>query len=185
MAEIIDCPSCHRKLQASEAPDGQDVQCPGCGTTFHVRTGAASIRVEPLVREVERTRPQRGPGVDDYALDESRGRPEGWTSLPPHGDRPFGLLRPHRGATVLTIGILALAGLILCLPAVVLGPIAWAMGSSDLTLIRAGRMDRTGEGITARGQTCGIIATVLGGIGLVLACLGMLNDNTIFGRPHW
>jgi hypothetical protein len=86
---------------------------------------------------------------------------------------------------VLTLGILALVGLIICVPAVVLGPIAWVMGSSDLGLIRAGRMDHTGEGMTAAGQTCGIIATALGAIGLALTCLGMVNDNRLFGRHNW
>jgi hypothetical protein len=46
-------------------------------------------------------------------------------------------------------------------------------------------MDRTGEGMTAAGQTCGIIATALACIGLALTCLGVLNNNRPFGHPNW
>jgi len=63
--------------------------------------------------------------------------------------------RPHRGGTVLTMGIL---GLVCC---IVFAIIAWVMGSSDLKEIQAGRMDPSGEGLTRAGMICGIIGTVL------------------------
>ena len=34
MQEIINCPSCQRKLQVPDSLLGQDVQCPTCGATF-------------------------------------------------------------------------------------------------------------------------------------------------------
>lgn len=64
-------------------------------------------------------------------------------------------VRPHRGAAVLTLGIL---GLVVC---VICGIIAWAMGSSDLAAMRAGVMDRSGEGLTKAGQICGMISVIL------------------------
>jgi len=67
--------------------------------------------------------------------------------------------RPHRGGTVLALGIV---GLVVCWPC---GAFAWSMGNADLRDIRAGRMDPTGEGMTQGGRICGMIATILGLIG--------------------
>jgi hypothetical protein len=41
------------------------------------------------------------------------------------------------------------------------------MGNNDLREMKAGRMDRSGEGTTKAGQICGIIGTILGAIGLI------------------
>jgi hypothetical protein len=184
MAEIITCPSCQRKLQAPESILGQDVQCPSCGATFVAAFGAP--RPGPVPRESDRPGGGRGRQTDDYGLDEDRGGREGWRSLPPREGLPQGQRLPHRGPAVLTLGVLALVGLVICVPSLILGPIAWVMGSNDLNLIRSGRMDRSGEGPTAAGQTCGIIATVLGGIGFVLVCLGRMTDaHFLFGRRGW
>jgi hypothetical protein len=109
MPEIIDCPNCHRKLQAPESLNGQDVQCPSCGTTFRASIGPTSVRVEPLVRPAEQPRPRGEPPADDYGLDDPRGGPGDWRSLPPRGEGR-GRALPHRGSGVLTVGILALVG---------------------------------------------------------------------------
>jgi hypothetical protein len=194
MPEIITCPSCQRKLQAPESTLGQDVQCPSCGATFIATFGAPPPRPAPVPRESSRPVSGGGRGrqaddygrADDYGLDEERGGRAGWRALPPRADLPHGHVLPHRGAAVLTLGILALVGLVICVPSLILGPIAWVMGSNDLVLIRSGRMDRSGEGMTAGGQTCGIIATILGGIGLVLVCLGRMGNGPFgLGRRGW
>ena len=62
---------------------------------------------------------------------------------------------PHRGNTILVLGIL---GLIVCGP---LGIAAWVMGKGDLAKIDAGLMDPTGRGTTQAGMVLGIIGTVL------------------------
>ena len=66
-----------------------------------------------------------------------------------------GYVRPHRGAAVLVLGILGLAVCVIC------GIIAWSMGSKDLREMRAGRMDRSGEGMTRAGYICGMISVIL------------------------
>jgi hypothetical protein len=76
---------------------------------------------------------------------------------PPYGGPVY--LQPHRGATILVLGILGL--LCTCLP---LGIVAWIMGNSDLAAMREGRMDRSGEGITRAGQILGIITCALTGL---------------------
>lgn len=69
---------------------------------------------------------------------------------------------PHRGTTVLVMGILSL---VICAP---LGIAAWIMGKGDLSKIDAGLMDPMGRGTTQAGMVLGIIGTVL----LVLQVIG-------------
>ena len=66
---------------------------------------------------------------------------------------------PHRGALILTFGILGIA---CCFP---FGIAAWIMGNSDLAQIEAGMMDPSGKGTTNAGRICGIIGTILAIIG--------------------
>lgn len=70
-------------------------------------------------------------------------------------------IRPHRGTMILVLGIL---GIVLCM---ICGIIAWVMGNADLREMQAGRMDRTGEGLTKAGKICGMIGTILWGLYIV------------------
>ena len=63
-------------------------------------------------------------------------------------------VQPHRGVTVLVLGIL---GLMVC---GIFGIPAFMMGKRDLELIRQGRMDKEGESLTKVGYILGIIGTV-------------------------
>lgn len=74
-------------------------------------------------------------------------------------------MRPHRGAIVLVLGIL---GIVVCF---IMGIIAWVMGNTDLSAMRAGTMDPSGEGLTQAGRICGIISVALGVLGF---CLGIV-----------
>ena len=74
-------------------------------------------------------------------------------------------MKPHRGTVILVLGIL---GLVLCMP---LGIVAWIMGSSDLKDMDAGTMDPSGRGNTNAGKICGMIATILAIVGLVIGVL--------------
>jgi hypothetical protein len=82
-------------------------------------------------------------------------------------------MKPHRGTLILVLGIL---GLVVCAP---FGIAAWIMGSGDLKQIEAGQMDPEGRGLTNAGRICGMIATILLALGVVLfvvlAALGMLG----------
>jgi hypothetical protein len=61
----------------------------------------------------------------------------------------------------------------------VLGPVAWIMGNNDLAQMRAGQMDREGEGMTQAGRVCGMIATIIVIVVVVLyggcCCIGMMG----------
>jgi hypothetical protein len=74
-------------------------------------------------------------------------------------------LAAHRGTMILIFGIL---GLVVCFP---FGVAAWIMGNKDLNEIRSGRMDPSGEGTTQAGRICGMIATILAVLGIVIAVI--------------
>lgn len=64
-------------------------------------------------------------------------------------------MEPHRGTTVLVLGIL---GLVVCQ---ICGIIAWVMANQDIPKMEAGTMDPEGLGQTKAGKICGIISVVL------------------------
>ena len=66
---------------------------------------------------------------------------------------------------ILVLGIL---GLVICGP---LGIAAWIIGNGDLKEMDAGAMDPGGRSTTNAGMICGIIATILLGIGIVVCIL--------------
>lgn len=82
-------------------------------------------------------------------------------------------MKPHRGTLILVLGIL---GLVICQP---IGIAAWVMGSGDLKQIDAGQMDSSGRGLTSAGRICGIVATILLILGVIvgvmLAAFGVLG----------
>lgn len=76
-------------------------------------------------------------------------------------------MKPHRGTTILVLGILSL---VLCAP---LGIAAWIMGNSDLKEMDAGVMDPSGRSTTNAGRICGIIGTILLIIGVLVGIAAM------------
>jgi predicted Zn finger-like uncharacterized protein len=91
---------------------------------------------------------------------------------------------PHRGALLLTFGVLSLVMLSMCpLVGVVLGGVAWVMGQSDLRKLRRGDMDPAGQGLTQAGWICGIIGALLNGL-FTLGCAGMFGLMWYDSRPR-
>ena len=92
------------------------------------------------------------------------------TPYPPAAPVPQ-MLKPHRGTTVLVLGIL---GLVVC---VICGIIAWVMGKNDLREMDAGIMDPSGRGTTNAGRICGMISVILACVGfaiwLILVIVGV------------
>jgi hypothetical protein len=78
-------------------------------------------------------------------------------------------MKPHRGVTILVLGILSLV--FGCFP---IGIVAWIMGKNDLKDMEAGTMDPSGRGQTQAGKICGMIS-------VILAILGVLAAILIFG----
>ena len=83
-------------------------------------------------------------------------------------------MKPHRATLILVLGILGLVTS--CFP---LGIAAWIMGNKDLKEMDAGVMDPSGRSNTNAGRICGMIATILLIIGVVVAiallALGVLG----------
>src|SRR5262245_5360006 len=171
MNEISTCPQCRRDVQIPESLMGKNVKCPLCGTTF-VASGAGAFSQAPQPPAAPwsnepppppRPPPFRYPDRGEYPDDRRDYRdPYGYRG--PY-DRP---VEPHRGAAVLTLGILSL---VICGVGFVTGLIAWIMGGIDLSKIQRGVMDRQGEGTTRAGMICGIIGTVLQVLGFFLFIL--------------
>ncbi len=88
-------------------------------------------------------------------------RPSRVLRLPPR--------KPHRGRTVLTLGLLAL---LLPVPlGFVLGPLAWKYARQDIPRMRRAEMDPNGLGPTRIGQGAAVGGIILG-ILLVIAAAG-------------
>ncbi len=88
------------------------------------------------------------------------------TPPPLYTQAPVTRLAPHRGGSILTLGII---GLLLC---VICGIIAWVMGNDDMAEMRAGRMDPSGMGMTQAGRIMGIISCILNIIAILAAVMG-------------
>jgi hypothetical protein len=86
-------------------------------------------------------------------------------------------MKPHRGTVILVLGIL---GLVICGP---LGIAAWIMGNGDIKEMDAGTMDPSGRGTTQAGKICGMIATILMIIGVVIGIL-VVALGVVAGASH-
>jgi len=97
----------------------------------------------------------------------------------------------HRGGMVMTLGIISVSLLVvdfgcsccggglgimistgISAVGLGLGIPAWIMGQKDLARMRNGDMDESGRGTTQTGWICGLIGTILHGLGVV--CGGIL-----------
>jgi hypothetical protein len=126
------------------------VQCPTCQSIFVAERpaeGPTPVRAEYVAADPRPRRPRDDDEDDDYPERRPRRR---W-------------LQPHRGTAVLVLGILSLV--MGCFP---LGIVSWVMGNSDLSAMRRGEMDPSGEGITQAGRICGMISTILALAGCLL-----------------
>jgi hypothetical protein len=166
----INCPSCKGTVRVPEDLLGKRVQCPRCQATFVAEvddeprpTPPAAVEQPVESGEPVAPRPRRPARADEYDdYEDSDDRPR----------RRYG--RPHRGGAILTLGILSL---VICAP---LGIFAWVMGSNDLTEMKRGQMDRSGEGLTQAGRILGIIACVF----MILGCVIYGFFFALLGARH-
>jgi hypothetical protein len=77
-------------------------------------------------------------------------------------------LRPHRGGTVLALGIVGLLSPLILVP---LGVAAWVLGSKELRGMNEGRIDPAGRTPTQVGRVFGIVGT---GLWVLIAGLTLL-----------
>ncbi len=146
------------------------VTCPSCNRSLRVPDDLVGTRVQcPSCRTTftanvssePEDRPRRSRRDDEDDDD----RPS-----------PSRHLAAHRGDTIQLLGILSFF-----LVPLVLGPLAWIMGRSDLAEMDAGRMDPAGRQATQTGKTCGMIATIIWGSFAVIGFLVWLTIVVIYG----
>ena len=148
----LSCTDCGQTLRVGDEHAGKKARCPKCGSIATVPTAGESPAPAPsdaspfdTDKPAEPVNPFAdlpGPSPNPYQSPSS-----------PLGVTPR-YAKPHRGGLILTFGIV---GILCCGP---FGIAAWVMGSADLKEIRAGRMDRSGEGLTQAGM---ILGSVLSG----------------------
>jgi hypothetical protein len=162
MGTIIECPSCCRPLHVATDLLAYPLNCPACKTTFEVLDAGTTARVE--TRALEAISP-----ADDEPEEEERP----WERREQRRVRRD--CEPHRGGTVLLLGIIGLGLSLMGWPGVVglpIGITAWVMAHGDLRKIRAGEMDPGGHSLTRAGRICGIIGTLCSSCFLLLIVAG-------------
>ncbi|MEC7567252.1 MAG: DUF4190 domain-containing protein [Planctomycetota bacterium] len=106
---------------------------------------------------------------DEKNVDETPVMP---ISFDPKAVKPVSreeLLPSNRGGLILCLGIV---GVSVCCLGIILGPIATIMARSDLKRIKNKEMSDSGRLAVVIGQILGILSTLLGIAGIVLAVLG-------------
>ena len=169
------CTGCGQKLRVSDEHAGKMARCPQCGTIARVPDpdGPPSESTPPTEAFPRPDQSQPTPKPESRPVAENPFAENPYT--PPHQPQISPAispgssrhLQPHRGGAILALGIAGIACCVIC------GIIAWAMGSSDLKRMQAGTMDPSGRGLTQAGMILGIVATVIGAIGLVVNVIGI------------
>jgi hypothetical protein len=141
---IASCSSCQAQFQVSSELVGKQGRCPQCQATFTIGGAAQSPNPDP-----------RQPGSV------------------PHPQQPFygahgaGMMEPHRGGTILALGLI---GFFLFVPLCI---VAVVMGKADLKKMDAGLMDPSGRGSTNAGVILSWIAIGIAIVSIVLICVLM------------
>ena len=80
-------------------------------------------------------------------------------------------LAPHRGVTILVLGIL---GVVLGILGLIPAMIAYGMAGKDLGKMDQGHMDPTGRGMTTAGRVLGLVGGLLVALYAVIVVLAIM-----------
>ncbi len=153
MSQLVECPTCGRKINLPDDSANKKVTCRGCESTNRIHaTDGGSLFLTCIEETVEPSPEVRAPA----SRKGSRSSPSSRGNQTRSGrqSRSRGNHRTPDGAsTVLIVGILSL---VLC---AFLGPVAWVMGNSYLEKCKRARVRPEGGGVA--GRVLGIIATAL------------------------
>jgi len=101
---------------------------------------------------------------------------------PPPGYPPGYGLAPHRGAAVLTLGIIGLVlsfASLLAIAGLTCSILAVVMGTKDLREMTAGVMSPAGRGMTTAGRVCGIIGMSITAVFVVIVLVALFAVGTM------
>ena len=176
----FNCHVCGKLLRTADEKAGKTAKCPGCGEKLSVpqadeaaddyesddaggsgldefgdvaapSTKSGPMKACPMCGEQIRRAASRcrfcGEDVDDR-----------------YSSRSSSYSQPHRGAMILTFGILSF---FVCQ---IFGIVAWVMANGDLQEMKSGRMDPEGEGLTKAGKIISIVSLALTVAALLLYC---------------
>lgn len=204
MTTVIACPACQQNVEvpSEQLGLGQAVHCPGCAHVFTPTSPPPRAVPPPLPAddvpvwerppEEDLARPLDEDEVPelDVQIEEaeqrrrrreekkSRGRDTSETGY--YGElsrKQRKMMAPHRGATVVALGIISLLFSPCCLLAIgacACGYYAYQMGSHDLQEMYAGRMNRSGESLDKIGRMLGIIGMVVSAPVILLSLIGLI-----------
>ena len=162
MSEIILCPACSSKVQLPAEFLDKTVQCPECKHIFVAGASSTAISATPAAAPVPP--PAAAPAPAEPDAPSPRYDPSRFDDDEGDGFDAWGVSRtPHRrdrAGVVLTLGILAIV--LGCGIGVVLGPIAWFIGSADLRAIDRGEMDGQNRSMVQAGRIIGAVGFGLG-----------------------
>jgi hypothetical protein len=169
---------------------GQQVRCATCSKVFEAKAQeAVPLRAgdelaapggpsdlpqatdDDADREERRSRRWRNDAADEDDFDDDR--------FDRRGRRLRRDLEPHRGTTLIVMGIFSLVlpfvcGLIGAPIGIGLGIAAAVMGTRDLAKIRGGTMDPDGESQTRTGLVLGYVGLCLSGLVFLASCAYMV-----------
>ena len=173
------CHECDRLLRTTDDKAGLSASCPDCAAPLVVPQPDDEGSHEPAAsssgwddREAgETTSPpeQRRGGTQQCSMCgetiSTADRYCPWCGAAQTSRSARGGMRPHRAGLTLLLAILGWIGI---LP-LAIG--AWVLASQDLQEMQAGRMDREGEALTRAARGIAILACIVYGSGILLACL--------------
>jgi DNA-directed RNA polymerase subunit RPC12/RpoP len=179
----FNCHVCGKLLRTSDDKAGRTAKCPGCGEGLLVPQSETDVDDY----EDDDVGDSEMDDYDDVPVPPPRSGPT--KPCPMCGEkisaaaarcrfcgeeidggysRSNDHLQPHRGAMILTFGILSL---FICQ---IFGIVAWVLANNDLQEIEAGRMDPEGEGLTKAGKIIGIVSLSLTAAMILLYCVGVM-----------
>jgi phage FluMu protein Com len=191
MSISLACSECDKKLKVADTAAGKKIRCPVCKAIVAVPEAEdfvepdededTAVSEKPTKKPSKSTskshrppsRKRRDEDDDDFEDEEEEEEERRPKKKKKKKRRQFDDRRggdvPHRGITILIMGLASI--LFGCFPiaAWYLGYRAMSMANEDLDDMERGRVDRSGKGLVLTGKVCGIIGCVLGVIWIVIA----------------
>lgn len=187
----IVCKHCEKNLKVAVEAAGKKIRCPACKGVITVadptadEDGDGAYGMEetraaaPSEEKAAPADQTEGDGDENYGVDEKREaedeelRRERKREQKRIDDearkRRRRAIKPHRGNTILLLGILSIVFSCAFVVCWFLGWRAMSMANEDLYEMSSGRMDPAGESTTKTGKLCGIIGFILGLVVLIVA----------------